>query len=92
MENLIRVDKQVAKLNDKGIQTWITPQGGLRFTQRIQLGEAYAIMRLSDEVWSYTAAYTAEKSDLLRIIEDNEWNEIPDAMVCRESDVKELLE
>lgn len=88
MKNLISIDKQVTKLNDKGIQTWITPFGWVRLTQRIQLGDSYAVINLTGDT-SKTTADTIYKSELQKIIVDGNWVEVKDAVICRESDLKE---
>lgn len=89
MKNLINVNKEVIELSERGIQTWVTPSGGVRLTQRIQLGDTYAVVKLSDEFSEYTTADTMYKSDLLKSIEHKDWIEVKDAVICRESDLKE---
>lgn len=88
MKNLINVDKEVIELSDRGIQTWITPFGGVRLTQRIQLGDSYAVINLTGDTLK-TTADTVYKSELQKIIVDGNWVEVKDAVICRESDLKE---
>lgn len=89
MKNLINVDKEVIELSERGIQIWITPLGGVRITQRIQLSDIYAVMKLSDREQVYATADTMYTSDLLKSIEHKQWKEVTDAVICRESDLKE---
>lgn len=93
MKNLINVDKEVNELSVRGVQTWVTPFEGVRLTQRIQLGESYAVINLTgDTLTGDTLKTTADiiyKSELQKIIIDGNWVEVRDAVICRESDLKE---
>lgn len=88
MKNLINVDKEVIELSERGVQAWITPFGGVRLTQRIQLGDSYAVINLTGDKLK-TTADTIYKSELQKVITDGNWVEVKDAVICRESDLKE---
>ena len=93
MRNLIKLDtKEVELLKRDGVQVWLNAKGNVRITQRMQLCESYAIIKLGKNGDLSVPADTMYEVELLRLIKDNKWIEIKDAVICRESDVKELLE
>ena len=89
MRNLIKLDtKEVELLKRDGVQVWLNAKGNVRITQRIQLCDCYAVVKLGEHDDSITAD-RMYKDELLRLIKDSKWTEIKDAVICHESDVKE---